>query len=226
MKRRAFLTIWVGIMALSPAFALNFKKNHKVNVRPLTATRFEVTDSKHQHPRVVDLRGKDFIVISVREPGSDGEVYAVDRDGTIWWHGKISTGAPGLETTNGIHHILLKRRFHMSSTHPDPRGINNMDFELLFTQDGQALHMGNNRAYSHGCVHVPRQDISAMFKWAKVGMPVVVMRGHYKQFLHQEVAQFKNDLHNYDMLRRLKSADGEKSDLANYETARSLKDVY
>jgi len=225
MNRRAFLTTMLGL-GLLPLSAKTFKKNHKVNIRPLTATRFEVTDEQHAHPHIVDMRGKGFIVVSVLEPGSDGEVYAVDQDGTIWWHGKISTGAPGLETTNGIHHILLKRRFHMSRTHPDPRGIDNMDFELQFTQDGQALHLGNNRAYSHGCVHVPRQDIAAMFKWAKVGMPVIVMRGHYKQFLAQEVATFQNDLHNYDMMRQLKSVDGPKSDLHNYEMMRKMKDVY
>jgi len=181
-----------------------FKAQHHVNVRPLNATTFEITDKNHQNPRIVTLDGKDFIVVSVREPGSDGELYAVDSDGTIWWHGRISSGAPGHETHNGIFHVMLKRRFHMSSKYPDPRGINNMDFELQFTPDGQALHLGNNRAYSHGCIHVPRQDISAMFRWAKVGTPVVIMRGHYRQFLEAEVKEFRDDMRNYDMIHRLK----------------------
>jgi hypothetical protein len=86
----------------------------------------------------------------------------------------------------------------MSKTHPNPSGVNNMDFELQFTQDGQALHLGHTTAMSHGCIHVGRQDISALFDWAKVGMPVVVMRGHYKQFLKQEVEQFREDLHEYN----------------------------
>jgi lipoprotein-anchoring transpeptidase ErfK/SrfK len=182
----------------------NFKTKHNTNIRPLSATTFEVTDINHQNPKIVDLTGKNFILVSVREPGSDGELYAVDSDGTIWWHGKISSGAPGHETHNGIFHILLKRRFHMSSKYPDPRGIDNMDFELQFTPDGQALHLGNNHAYSHGCIHVPRQDIATMFKWAEVGTTVVVMRGHYRQFLKQEVQEFQNDMHNYDMIRRIK----------------------
>jgi hypothetical protein len=86
----------------------------------------------------------------------------------------------------------------MSKTHPNPSGVNNMDFELQFTPDGQALHLGNTAAMSHGCIHVDRQDISALFKWATVGMPVVVMRGSYKQFLAKEVKQFKEDLKEYD----------------------------
>jgi len=201
------VTVWS--VAIS---ATEFRK-HRVNIKPLSATKFELTDVNHENPRIVDLTGKDFIVVSVREPGSDGRMYAVDKDGTIWWHGEISSGAGGgklvkkngklvpvggHETNNNIFHIILKRRFHMSKTHPDPRGINNMDFELQFTQDGQALHLGNTAMMSHGCIHVGREDIEPLFKWAKVGMPVVIMRGHYKQFLEQEVKRFEEDLAEYD----------------------------
>jgi len=194
------LTILLTLLIGTTLLEAKFKAKHHANITPLTATKFEVTDINHANPKIVDLTGKDFILVSVREPGSDGEVYAVDSDGTIWWHGKISSGAPGHETHNGIFHILLKRRFHMSSKYPDPRGINNMDFELQFTPDGQALHLGNNRAYSHGCIHVPRQDISALFKWAHVGMPVVVMRGHYRQFLKEEIDEFARDVAEYDRM--------------------------
>lgn len=191
------------------AEATQYRK-HRVNIKALSATKFELTDVNHQNPKIRDFSGKDFIVVSVREPGSDGQLYAVDRDGTIWWHGKISSGAGGghlknekkvvggHETNNNVFKILAKRRFHMSKTHPDPRGINNMDFELQFTPDGQALHLGNTSAMSHGCIHVGRQDIAPLFKWAHVGMPVIVMRGHYNQFLKQEVEQFKEDLKEYD----------------------------
>ncbi|SFV50738.1 Bll4150 protein [hydrothermal vent metagenome] len=188
-------------------------RKHRVNIKPLTATKFELTDVNFENPRVVDLTGKDFFVVSVREPGSDGTVYAVDRDGTIWWYGAISSGAGGgklikkggklvpsggHETNNNIFKVLAKRRFHMSKTHPSPDGVNNMDFEIQFTPDGQALHLGNTAMMSHGCIHVARQDISALFKWAKVGMPVVVMRGHYAQFLRDEIKQFKEDIKEYD----------------------------
>jgi len=207
--------LWVVMLPLMllPAAATEFRK-HRVNIKPITATKFELTDVNHENPHIVDLTGKDFIVVSVREPGSDGRMYAVDRDGTIWWHAKISSGAGGgklvktkdgklvpkggHETNNNIFHIILKRRFHMSKTHPDPSGINNMDFELQFTQDGQALHLGNTAMMSHGCIHVGRQDIDAVFKWAHVGMPVVIMRGHYNQFLQEEVKQFEEDLKEYD----------------------------
>ena len=86
----------------------------------------------------------------------------------------------------------------MSKTHPNKDGVNNMDFEVEFTPDGEALRLGNTAAMPHGCIHVGRQDIGPLFEWAKVGMPVVVMRGRYKQFLKQEVEQFKEDLKEYD----------------------------
>ena len=209
-----------AVFFLTTLFATEFRK-HRVNIKPITATKFELTDVNHENPHIVDLSGKDFIVVSVREPGSDGRMYAVDQDGTIWWHGEISSGAGGgklvkkngklvpvggHETNNNIFHIILKRRFHMSKTHPDPRGINNMDFELQFTQDGQALHLGNTAMMSHGCIHVGRQDIAPLFKWAKVGMPVVIMRGHYNQFLKEEVEQFQKDLREYDSATGLKKA--------------------
>jgi hypothetical protein len=213
MKKNVIMIWGMVLLLLSlPAAATEFRK-HRVNIKPLSATKFELTDVNHENPHIVDLTGKDFIVVSVREPGSDGRMYAVDSDGTIWWHGKISSGAGGgklvkrngklvprggHETNNNIFHIILKRRFHMSKSHPDPRGINNMDFELQFTQDGQALHLGNTAMMSHGCIHVGRQDIAALFKWAKVGMPVVIMRGHYNQFLKKEVEQFQEDLKEYD----------------------------
>jgi lipoprotein-anchoring transpeptidase ErfK/SrfK len=197
--KKIVLLLTVMLMFVSSAEASEFKKKHKHNIKALGITKFEVTDSNFQNPRIVDLSGKDFFVVSVREPGSDGQVYAVDRDGTIWWHGLISSGAAGgHETTNGIHKVLLKRRFHMSKTHPNKNGVNNMDFEVEFTPDGEALHLGNTAAMSHGCIHVGRQDIGPLFEWAKVGMPVVVMRGRYKQFLKQEVEQFKEDLKEYD----------------------------
>ncbi len=207
----AVFTLFVGL-----AEATEYRK-HRVNIKPLSTTKFELTDVNHKNPHVRDFTGKDFIVVSVREPGSDGQMYAVDRDGTIWWHGTISSGAGGgklvngkvvggHETSNNVFKILAKRRFHMSKSHPSANGVNNMDFELQFTQDGQALHLGHTAAMSHGCIHVGRQDISALFKWAHVGMPVIIMRGHYNQFLKQEVAQFKEDMKEYD------AETGSKSD--------------
>ncbi len=210
--KKILLGIWVLFYLSSAVEATEFRK-HRVNIKALTATKFELTDVNHENPTLRNFKGKDFIVVSAREPGSDGKMYAVDSDGTIWWHADISSGAGGgklvknggkdvvdggHETNNNIFKVLLKRRFHMSAAHPSADGINNMDFELRFTQDGQALHLGNIYGMSHGCIHVGRQDIGALFKWAKVGMPVVIMRGNYKQHLNEEIREFQRDIKTYD----------------------------
>jgi hypothetical protein len=210
--KKILLGVLVLLCLVSAAEATKYRK-HRVNIKALSTTKFEMTDTNWENPKIVDLKGKDFFVVSVREPGSDGRVYAVDSDGTIWWNGQISSGAGGgrlvekegklipkggHETNNDLFHVLAKRRFHMSSTHPSADGVNNMDFEIQFTHDGQALHLGNIAGMSHGCIHVGRQDISALFKWAKVGMPVVIMRGNYIQHLNEEIKAFKRDIKAYD----------------------------
>ena len=210
--KKIVLSLLVMLFVASTTEATEYRK-HRVNIKALSATIFEVADVNWKNPKIRDLSGQDFIVVSVREPGSDGKMYAVDSDGTIWWHADISSGAGGgqlvkkggkhivkggHETSNNIFKVLLKRRFHMSAAHPSPDGINNMDFELRFTQDGQALHLGNIAGMSHGCIHVGRQDISALFKWAHVGMPVVIMRGNYRQHLNEEIRAFQKDIEAYD----------------------------
>ena len=198
----ALLTIWLlGTFTQAKeqreVIASNFK-HQAIKIVPLSATKFEVTN-KQGSTRVVDLKGKKFIVVSVREPGSDGKSYAVDEDGTIWWQDVISSGAAGgHETTSGIFPVIAKRRFHMSATHPSADGVNNMDFEILFTHDGQALHLGHTNMMSHGCIHVGKKDIETMFKWVDLNTKIVVMRGHYAQFLRAELNEFNKEMKAYD----------------------------
>jgi len=173
-------------------------KHQSKTIKPLSITEFEVTD-KDGNTKVVNLKGKKFVVVSVSEPGSEGKSYAVDEDGTIWWVDKISSGAyGGHETPSGIFPVILKRRYHMSAAHPSSNGINNMDFEMLFTNQGHALHLGNTKALSHGCIHIGRKDVEAMFKWVDLKSKVVIMRGNYGQFLKQELKKFQNDIRVYD----------------------------
>lgn len=124
-----------------------FKKQAST-ITPLSITKFEVKD-KNGNTKIVNLKGKKFVVVSVSEPGSEGKSYAVDD---------ISSGAyGGHETPNGIFPIILKRRYYMSAAHPSADGINNMDFEMLFTNQGHALHLGNTKALSHGCIHIGKK---------------------------------------------------------------------
>jgi lipoprotein-anchoring transpeptidase ErfK/SrfK len=156
-------------------------------VFPLSKTKFAVLDNDGKE-KIIDLAGQDFIVTSLREKGADGLAYAVDKDGVVWWAAVISSGAKGYETPSGIFTIFRKERFYMSKAHPEASGINNMDFSLWFTQQGHAIHMGNDDAMSHGCIHVGKNGAKSMFNWAtKNQTKVVVTREHYLPFVYYDL---------------------------------------
>jgi len=154
---------------------------------PLSKTLFEVVNLKNGRSRVVDLTGKDFILVSVREPGSDGRFYAVDRDGTVWWSGAVASGAPQFRSPSGVFSILQKKRYHMSRAYPDESGVNNMDYMMKFTKWGHALHKGSVDWLSHGCIHVAPKDIPVIYNWSKLGMPVVITRHSYMPFAKDDL---------------------------------------
>lgn len=165
----------------------SYAADPKSKVFPLSKTKFAVLD-ENEKENIVDLTGQDFIVASLREKGADGLAYAVDRDGVVWWAAVISSGAKGHETPSGIFTIFRKERFYMSKAHPDPSGVNNMDFSLWFTHRGHAIHMGNDDKMSHGCIHVGKNGAKTMFDWAtKDKTKVVVTREHYLPFVYYDL---------------------------------------
>jgi len=135
----------------------------------------------------IDMTGQDFIFISVREEDSDGRFYAVDRDGTVWLSGGISSGEEVEFTPSGKWKVQYKKRFYTSKTYPEEDGSNNMDFSIFFTNFGHAIHKGSIDNTSHGCIHVSENDIKRLFRWAKQGMPVLVSRHRYMQFARPDL---------------------------------------
>lgn len=178
------------LIMIAGIFTMSFlEAGHPTSrVFPLSKTKF-VVQPKNGAEKTVDLTGQDFIVASLREEGADGIAYAIDRDGVVWWAASISSGAKGHETPSGVFPIFRKERFYMSKSHPDPKGINNMDFSLWFTQEGHAIHMGNDDGMSHGCIHVGERGADTMFKWAKKGTKVVVTREHYLPFVYYDLTK-------------------------------------
>jgi lipoprotein-anchoring transpeptidase ErfK/SrfK len=153
---------------------------------PLSKTFFVYIDTKGVEHEI-DLKGKDFILVSVREEDSDGRVYAVDRDGTVWLSGGISSGEEMGFTPSGKWRILKKKRYYTSKRYPEPDGSNNMNYSLFFTPWGHALHEGNIDYSSHGCIHVAKKDIFLLYRWAWVGMPVLITRHRYMQFARSDL---------------------------------------
>jgi len=62
-------------------------KELKHELVPISKTVFQLRTLKSGKEKIIDLTGKNFVVVSVREEGSDGRFYAVDKDGTVWWSG-------------------------------------------------------------------------------------------------------------------------------------------
>jgi len=164
------------------------KLDRASKVKPLGKTKFWVTrDSGEAYE--MDLLGKNFIVVSLREKGADGLVYAVDKDGLVWWAENISSGAMGHETPSSIYPMLFKKKEHMSAQYANSNGRNNMDLSLWFTYRGHAIHLGNPNKASHGCVHVGRRGAQALFDWANTETKIVITRERYLPFVREDLAK-------------------------------------
>ena len=157
-------------------------------VQPLSVTEFKVTTSDHASTQ--NLKGQEFIVVSVRERGSDGRFYAVDRDGVVWWSGAITSGADDFKTPSGIYSVKYKKRYHMSSEYPSDDGVNNMDFSIFFTDKGHALHQGSTDWMSHGCIHIDPKDIQTIYRWAHSGTKIIITRESYMPFARKDLIKF------------------------------------
>ncbi len=152
---------------------------------PIAKTIFKLI--KDDNEKMVDLTGENFIVVSVREPGSDGRFYAVDVDGTVWWSGPVTSGAPEFRSPSGIFTIFLKKRYHMSRAFPDESGVNNMDYMMMFTKAGHALHKGSVDWMSHGCIHIDPKDVPVIYHWSNYKTKVVITRHSYMPFAREDL---------------------------------------
>jgi len=164
------------------------KLDRASKVKPLSKTRFWVTrDNGDQYE--MDLKGKNFIVVSLREKNADGLLYAVDKDGLVWRADNISSGKMGHETPSSIYPVLFKKESHASAENPSSSGRNNMDLSLWFTYRGHAIHLGNPNAPSHGCIHVGRKGARALFDWANTETKIVITRERYLPFVREDLAR-------------------------------------
>ncbi len=177
-----FLTLFGLTSFLCPGEASKVKGSETI---PVSKTVFQLI--KGDQVKTVDLTGQDFILVSVREKGSDGRFYAVDRDGTVWWSGPVTSGAPEFVSPSGIFPIIQKKRYHMSTVYPDDSGVNNMDYMMKFTSRGHALHQGSVDWMSHGCIHIDPKDVPTIYKWSTYKTKVVITRHTYMPFATEDL---------------------------------------
>ncbi len=166
-------------------YAEDVQKVKGTETIPMSKTVFHLMQG--DDVKVVDLAGKNFILVSVREEGSDGRFYAVDSDGTAWWSGPITSGAPEFVSPSGIFSIIQKKRYHMSTLYPEASGINNMNYMMKFTHSGHALHEGSVDWMSHGCIHIDPKDVPAIYKWTTFKTKVVITRHTYMPFAKEDL---------------------------------------
>ena len=157
---------------------------------PMSKTVFKVINLDTQKEKTIDLTGKNFIIVSVRETGSDGRFYAVDSDGTVWWSGAVTSGADEFRSPSGVFPIIQKKRYHMSTLFPDESGENNMNYMMKFTNGGHALHEGSVDWMSHGCIHIDPKDVPAIYKWSTFKTKVVITRHSYMPFAQEDLRKF------------------------------------
>ena len=104
---------------------------------------------------------------------NDEEIYSFD----------IVTGRDGKETTAGRYKVFRKHEKYTSKTYGSE-----MPYTMFFTEDGKAIHgtqMATLRSYLHsylsdsvgsqGCVGLTDDNAKALFDWARVGTPVIVI---------------------------------------------------
>jgi len=186
---------FIYILLLSTLFS-TFLMAQPRELIPTSKTEFYFIDKKGDIEDL-DLSGRDFILVSVREEDSDGRFYAVDKDGTVWLSGGISSGEEIKFTPSGKWNVLKKVRYHTSSVYPEADGSNNMDYSLFFTKWGHALHKGNIEKTSHGCIHIRDRDIQMLYKWAKRGMPVLVTRHRFMHYARPDLRRIYSSVKKY-----------------------------
>jgi lipoprotein-anchoring transpeptidase ErfK/SrfK len=158
-----------------------------VETVPMAKTVFKLHHKEEDE--IINLQGQNFIVVSVREAGSDGRFYAVDVDGTVWWTGAITSGTLEFKTPSGIFPIIHKKRYHMSTLYPDESGRNNMDYMMKFTQEGHALHQGSVEWLSHGCIHIDPKEVPALYNWATYKTKIIITRHSYMPFAQEDLVR-------------------------------------
>ncbi len=132
--------------------------------------------------------GEPVIWVTIQTGGAVGELHLIDEFGSPVLKTGISSGAKGFRTPSGTYKVYYKKRYHMSTKYPEDSGINNMDFSLFFLE-GFALHQGDPKQSSHGCIHVTSELAEDLFEMVPQGTRVIVKRFDYDTYFATEKAK-------------------------------------
>jgi hypothetical protein len=87
---------------------------------------------------------------------------------------RVSTGTPGHPTPMGVFSVIEKDRYHRSNLYDSAP----MFYMHRLTWSGVAMHEGILPGYaaSHGCIRMPTDFVSRLWKISKLGVRVVIAR--------------------------------------------------
>jgi len=190
-----YFVLYLCFVSAHAFFGFDFGNSDKQKItkvlihelEPISKTVFKLINIKTGSEKIIDLTGQNFILVSVREEGSDGRFYAIDSDGTVWWSGSVTSGAPEFRSPSGVFSIIQKKRYHMSKDFPDESGVNNMDYMMKFTHRGHALHKGSVNWMSHGCIHIDPKEVPVIYNWSNHKTKVVITRHTYMPFAKEDL---------------------------------------
>ncbi len=147
------------------------------------------------HPTCAAIFAGLFIIIAATAWGSEEikkkeirvfierQVLVALENGEEIYSFDIVSGRDEKETTTGRYKIFCKHEKYTSKTYGSE-----MPYTMVFTKDGKAIHgttMATLRSYLHsyltesvgsqGCVGLTDDNAKALFDWAPVGTPVIVI---------------------------------------------------
>jgi len=133
----------------------------------------------YQEPIFIDRTGEYYnywdktITVEINQIGT-GEFIACQNN-EIFRHGKISSGKPHTHgTPRGDFKVIWKAYNYDSKKYPSENGGYNMQRALFFTDKGHAMHNGNIRGLSHGCIRTEMYNAEWLYNWAESGTRIIV----------------------------------------------------
>ncbi|MEM6475235.1 MAG: L,D-transpeptidase family protein [Pseudomonadota bacterium] len=156
--------------AATPVIASALMKMATQTPTSIPQTRPLRTKSGATLPIPIEQTLKKGVLIVISKPSQQMYVF---KDGDLWNSSPVSTGKKGKETPSGVFPILQKRRHHRSNLYSNAP----MPYMQRMTWDGIAIHEGKLPGYpaSHGCIRLPRDFASALFKLSSKDTTTVVV---------------------------------------------------
>ncbi|ARP98738.1 L,D-transpeptidase [Pseudorhodoplanes sinuspersici] len=137
-------------------------------VRPAPAKKTAVPGPGKQK-EIPTPPGPHLLVVSIKSQRA-----ALYANGKLVMESPVSSGTPTHPTPTGIFSVIQKNRHHRSNIYSDAP----MPYMQRLTWSGIALHQGvlPGRPASHGCIRLPEQFASFLWRTTKLGARVVVSR--------------------------------------------------